>query len=62
MGLSKILHFIYTNLYFSKLRMFQVVVAFGETPSGKEIFFTASFRGMDLVDKKYNGSVAMDIK
>ena len=42
--------------------MFQVVVAFGETPSGKEIFFTASFRGMDLVDKKYNGSVAMDIK
>jgi len=41
---------------------FEVVVAFGETPSGKEIFFTASFRGMDLVDKKYNGSVAMDIK
>merc|ERR1711973_249966 len=41
---------------------FEVLVAVGETPSGKEIFFTASFRGMDLVHQKYNGSVAMDIK
>ena len=42
--------------------MFQVLVAVGETPSGKEIFFTASFRGMDLVHQKYSGSVAMNIK
>jgi len=41
---------------------FEVLVASGKTPNNKDVFFTTSFRGMDVREQNFHGYIAIDLK